>query len=122
MDKPFFIGQRSLQAIAKHPVKQKLVGFSLNANFQQTPPQECHLVIEGGEIAGHVTSVAYSPILNQFIGLAYVKPEMAKPDSQFSIRLSDGAMVGATVCPTPFYDPDNRRQKEESIKHQEIAG
>ena len=122
MDKPFFIGQRSLQAIAKHPVKQKLVGFSLNANFQQTPPQECHLVIEGGEIAGHVTSVAYSPILNQFIGLAYVKSEMAKPDSQFSIRLSDGAMVGATVCPTPFYDPDNRRQKEESIKHQEIAG
>jgi len=36
MDKPFFIGQRSLQ-IAQRQVKQKLIGFMLDAGFQGSP-------------------------------------------------------------------------------------
>jgi len=31
MDKPFFIGQRSLQIVAQRQVKQKLIGFMLDA-------------------------------------------------------------------------------------------
>ena len=119
MDKPFFIGQRSLH-IAGRQVKQKLVGFMLDANFNTTPPQECHLVIERGEIAGRVTSIAFSPTLKRYIGLAYLKPELAQGNC-FSIRLSDGSLVTATVSPTPFYDPDNTRQREEVIKREEVA-
>ncbi len=120
MDKPFFIGQRSLQAIAKQPLKQKLVGFMLES-LPETPPQECHLVIENNEIAGRVTSIAFSPALKQFIGLAYVKPEMAEKGNYFSIRLSDGALVKAIVTPTPFYDPDNLRQKAETAIMEEVT-
>ncbi len=117
MDKPFFIGQRSLQAIASRQVKQKLVGFMLDSNFQGTPPQECHLVIDRGDIAGRVTSIAFSPTLKRYIGLAYIKLELG---NCFSIRLSDGSLVNATVSQTPFYDPENTRQRE-AIAHQEVA-
>ncbi len=119
MDKPFFIGQRSLQAIATQTLKQKLVGFMLES-FPEAPPQECHLVIENNDIAGRVTSIAFSPALKRFIGLAYVKPEMAEKGNYFSIRLSDGSLVKAIVTPTPFYDPDNLRQAE-TVKRPEVA-
>ncbi len=117
MDKTFFIGQRSLQIVAKRPVKHKLVGFRLNADIV-TPPQECHLVIDRNDLAGRVTSIAFSPTLQCYIGLAYVTPELATI-GQFSIRLSDFTSISATICPTPFYDPDNTRQKA-AVQHQEV--
>jgi sarcosine oxidase, subunit alpha len=120
LDKPFFIGQRSLQAIAKRPIAQKLVGFRLDPN-QGTAPQECHLIIDRGEIAGRVTSIAFSPTLKQYIGLAYVKPELGAIGDRISIRLSDGALVTATVSPTPFYDPENQRQQETAQRQEAIA-
>lgn len=120
MDKPFFIGQRSLQIIAKRQAKQKLIGFMLDADFQGSSPQECHLVIERGEIAGRVTSIAFSPTLKRYIGLAYLKPELAESGNRFSIRVADGSLVTATVSPTPFYDPDNTRQRQEVIKHEVV--
>ena len=112
LDKPFFVGQRSLMAIARRPRRQQLVGFMLPADPQGDAPQECHLVIEGGEIAGRVTSVAWSPSLQRHIGLAYVRPGMSAIGSRFTIRLSDGTLVTAEVVKPPFYDPDNLRQKE----------
>ena len=120
MDKSFFVGQRSLQSMAKYPVKHTLVGFMLEP-FQGMPPQECHLVIDRGEIAGRVTSIAYSPSLKRFIGLAYVQPELATVGDRFSIRRSDGSFVTATITPTPFYDPENLRQKESIPKREEVA-
>lgn len=111
MDKPFFIGQRSLQIVAKQ--QKKLVGFMLDADCQ-TPPQECNLIIDRGDIAGRVTSIAFSPTLNRYIGLAYIKPEL----EIFSIRLSNGAIVSATVSQTPFYDPENTRQREQVTRQE----
>jgi sarcosine oxidase subunit alpha len=112
MDKPFFVGQRSLKAIAALPRRQQQVPFMLPAGFDRTAPQECHLVIEGGQIGGRVTSITYSPTLSRHIGLAFVRPDMAAKGRRFEIRLSDGAMVAAEVCESPFYDPDNLRQSQ----------
>lgn len=122
MDKPFFIGQRSLQAGKRSlsKLKHKLVGFMLDTD-QKTPPQECHLVIDQNEIAGRVTSIVFSPTLKRFIGLAYLKVELAETGNRFSIRLSDGTLVTATVTPTPFYDPDNIRQKGAILKREQVA-
>lgn len=114
MDKPFFVGQRSLAIIAAKPRRQQLVGFMLAADYHGPAPQECHLVIEGGEIAGRVTSVGWSPSLRRHIGLAYVRPEMSTVGRQFTIRLSDKTLVTAEVVKTPFYDPDNLRQQDRS--------
>lgn len=112
MDKPFFVGKRSLQVIERQPRKQQLVGFTLGSAFTGNAPQECHLVIENGEIAGRVTSIAWSPTLERHIGLAFVRPEMAMEGSPMAIRLSDGSTVQAKVSRTPFYDPENLKQKE----------
>jgi len=110
MDKPFFVGQRSLQAMSRLPRKQTLVGFTLD-DAAAGVPKECHLVIEAGEIAGRVTSIALSPTLGKVIGLALVNPALAKTGQTLSIRIDGGAMVRATVADTPFYDPQNARQK-----------
>ena len=106
--------------MAKRPVKQSLVGFLLDRE-QGAPPQECHLVIDRGELVGRVTSIAFSPSLQQFVGLAYVKPELATVCDRLSIRRSDGSFVTATISPTPFYDPENRRQKEAIPKREEVT-
>jgi sarcosine oxidase, subunit alpha len=111
MDKPFFIGQRSLQIIDRKPLRQKLVGFALDAGYLGTVPLECHLIIDQDDIAGRVTSIAWSPTLQRHIGLVFLRPDLAVEGTVISIRLSDGNLVSATVHPTPFYDPKNARQQ-----------
>ena len=112
MDKPFFIGQRSLKIVREMPLKRKLAGFKLAASHSGAVPTECHLIIHQGEIAGRVTSCNWSPNLGYHIGLAFLPPDMCEPGTRFQIRLSDGSMVSADVCATPFFDPENLRQKE----------
>jgi sarcosine oxidase subunit alpha len=112
LDKPFFIGQRTLRIHAERALRQQLVGFMLDSRHDATPPQECHLVIHAGEIAGRVTSIGWSVALGRHVGLAYVIHNLAWEGAHINIRLSDGTLVDATVCKTPFYDPENLRQKE----------
>lgn len=100
-DKPFYLGQRSLQIQAKKPLAKKLVGFTL-PNPPRGLPDECCLVLREGRIAGRVTSIAHSPSLNKVIGLAYVAPQEATAGCQFVIRHHDGSDVVAIVTPLPF--------------------
>lgn len=115
-DKPSFIGKRSLRLVAARPPRQRLVGFKLVAGFQGAPPQECNLVIEAGEIAGRVTSIAWSEAVGAWIGLAFVAPERATEGTSFVIRCSDRREVHATVVARPFYDPADLRQKAPSAE------
>jgi sarcosine oxidase subunit alpha len=118
-DKPFFVGGRSLQIVARKPLKRRLVGFTLPPDYRGPLPSECHLVIERGEIVGRVTSIARSLTLQQAIGLAYVRPSQSSPGTRFQIRGEGGRMVEATVVELPFYDRANARQKEASgVRHQ----
>ncbi len=113
LDKPFFVGQRSLQILRRKCPKQVLVGFELlDRSPDAHAPLEFHLVIQNGEIAGRVTSVVWSPNLERHIGLAMIQPAMAKPGTTLAIRLTNGAMVAASVVAHPFYDPQGMRQKE----------
>jgi sarcosine oxidase subunit alpha len=107
MQKPFFVGQRSLRILQVRGPRQQLVGFEVpGAN----PLKEAHLIIEGTEIAGRITSVAYSATLGRTVGLAMVRPDLARDGSSLSIRTDNGALVGATIVATPFYDPTGTRQ------------
>jgi sarcosine oxidase subunit alpha len=108
MDKPFFVGQRSLAIVAKRP-RQMLVGFEPGEGADQVA--ECHLVIEQGDIAGRVTSIAWSPTLGRHIGLAMLRPDLAQPGGTFTIRVTDGSTVPARIVPAPFYDAEGRRLK-----------
>jgi sarcosine oxidase subunit alpha len=109
MDKPFFIGQRSLRILAKLPQRQRLVGFTLPPEARRRP-KECHLVLDGTEIAGRVTSVGWSPTLGRCIGLALVTPAVAA-GKQLKIRIEGAEEIAADITPPPFYDPAGERQR-----------
>ncbi len=109
MDKPFFIGQRSLRILEKKPKRQQLVGFKLTAAGAELP-KEGHLVLSGTDMAGRVTSVTRSPTLQAVIGLAMVTPSVASSPG-FRIRIDGGREVDAVITPLPFYDAAGARQK-----------
>ncbi|MEO6624183.1 MAG: glycine cleavage T C-terminal barrel domain-containing protein, partial [Burkholderiaceae bacterium] len=111
MDKPFFVGQRSLQILATQPLSQVMVGFLL-ADDCAGVPKECHLVIHNGELAGRVTSIAQSPTLKRVIGLALVDPALSKPGHGLRIRIDGAKEVDAVVVALPFYDAAGARQRE----------
>ncbi len=104
--KPFFVGGRSLLELEKRGIKRKLVGFRLDPGVT-TVPLENQLVLEGDAMIGRVTSSVLSPTLGHVIGLAYVPYNYA--DATFCIKCSD-KRVTAEIVPTPFYDPENKRQ------------
>jgi sarcosine oxidase subunit alpha len=105
MNKPFFMGQRSLRIHAARGLRQKLLGFELDAKYQQaqTPVREANLLIRGGEIAGRITSIGDSPTLNRTIGLALAEPHLAEVGTALSFRASDGRMIDARVVPMQFH-------------------
>lgn len=105
LNKPFFIGQRSLQIIKKRPQLKKLVSFSFCDGYQGEVPFECNLVIDkSGHIEGRITSISYSPSLRKFIGFAYVSPSNTKVGTVLSIRTDSGQMVEAAVVKSPFIE------------------
>lgn len=108
--KPFFVGKAAMEALEAKEQTRRLVGFQLR-HPSDPPPLENHLVIDGGDIAGRVTSVVDSPTLGKVIGLAIVPPKLSAVGSVFSVRVQDGRMIEATVVPLPFYDPENKRQE-----------
>ncbi|MCM2319270.1 MAG: aminomethyltransferase family protein, partial [Pseudomonas sp.] len=107
--KPFFVGKRSVEILEAQPLKRKLVGFILPATASK--PLEGHLVLNGPDISGNVTSCEYSQTLGQIIGLAYCAFEQSAPGSQIPIRVEGGEVVQATVVKLPFFDPQTQRQE-----------
>jgi sarcosine oxidase, subunit alpha len=109
LKKPFFIGQRSLKILQARAPRQVLVGIEILDAKRQ--PRESHLVIRDGDIAGRVTSIVRSQTLGKAIGLAMLAPELAASGGELSIRGEGGEMIAARIVPTPFYDPQQQRQK-----------
>ncbi len=109
MDKPFFIGQRSLKVLEKKTRRQQLVGFRIDAGSLGLP-KEGHLVLQGTEMAGRITSVTRSPTLNVVIGLAMVSPAVATA-GRFRIRIEGKSELDAEITSLPFYDPAGERQR-----------
>jgi sarcosine oxidase subunit alpha len=108
--KPFFVGGRTIAELALQAPLRRLVGFVVN-DKQAPIPLESHLVLDGQQMTGRVTSCNYSPTLGKPIGLAYVQPHCADPGTQISIKSSAGVMVTAEVVAVPFYDPKTLRQE-----------
>lgn len=107
--KPWFVGKRSIEILSQQPLKRKLVSFVLDK--QQTQPLEGHIVLNGQDITGNITSCEFSPTLDQIIGMAYVGIEQSEVGQQFPIRVEKGEIVYAKVVKAPFYDPEGTRQE-----------
>jgi sarcosine oxidase subunit alpha len=109
MDKPFFVGQRSLRILEPLARRQTLVGFTLPV-AAPVLPKEGHLILDGEAIAGRVTSVGCSPTLERGIGLAMVTPRIAAA-AEMSIQVGRGMRITAQIVRPPFYDPKGERQR-----------
>lgn len=130
-NKTFYVGQRSLAIVKVQPLTRRLVGIAFAPNHAgvgvpalaglepsrpakagtPTLPEECHLIFEGGTVVGRVTSIARRSTLGRPLGLAFVRPDLATPGRQITIRDSAGRLIAAEVVTLPFYDPENQRQK-----------
>ncbi|WP_036228152.1 2Fe-2S iron-sulfur cluster-binding protein [Marinobacterium jannaschii] len=106
--KPFFVGCRSVDIVMAQPQTRKLVGFKLPQGTRK--PEEGHLVLNGADISGNVTSCEFSPSVGAIIGLAYVGIGQSEVGERFPIRVDGGEIVHAEVVELPFFDPDNKRQ------------
>jgi len=81
---------------AGHP--RALAGFALDARGVARADYE--IAVEGTRV-GRVTSGAPSPTLGRSIGLGWVPPDLAAPNSRFDVMIR-GRATAATVVPTPF--------------------
>ena len=84
----------------QHGVKKKLVAFKMTD--KSAPPRPHYPIWVNGANVGEVTSGTQSPSLNLGIGMGYVPPEFAKPDTKIEIEIR-GKRVGAVVVPKPIY-------------------
>ena len=89
--------------------REKLICYRLKKNAPL--PEDGVAVLDKGKIAGRVTSSRYSPTLGYNIGLAWVKYDLAKTGSYFTIRTAKGKNVKAEIVDHGLYDPKGERMK-----------
>lgn len=111
MDKPDFLGKRSIARVLRDGPKQQLVGFKMTR--KDVLPQEGLAVVRAGsdgkfEIIGHVTSARSSPTLGEVIGLAWLPAAMAQAGTPFTIRIKN-ELAEARVHHGAFYDAPGER-------------
>ena len=94
-NKPFFVGARSLEIAARQEKTRQLVGLVFPRDYSGPLPEECHLIIENGEMAGRITSIAQKSTLGYPVALAFVRPDMAKPGRKVEIQVDNGSLVQA---------------------------
>lgn len=103
LDKGEFNGRAVLEQQKKGGTSKKLVAFKMKE--RSAPPRPQYAAWSTGsntERIGEVVSGTQSPSLNTGIGMAYVRPEFAKPDTAFDVEIR-GKRVPAVVVPKPIY-------------------
>ena len=81
-------------------MKKKLVAFKMTD--KSAPPRPHYPIWENGVCVGQVVSGTQSPSLNLGIGMGYVPPELAKPDTKIEIEIR-GKRFAAVVVKKPIY-------------------
>ena len=74
-------------------------------------PYESMLYDDDRAEAGYVTSFMYSPVLQRHIGLARVKPSLAKPGSRVHIEIAinhHNTTVAAQTARLPLFNPERK--------------
>jgi sarcosine oxidase, subunit alpha len=105
LDKDDFVGKWALEHVQERGFREHLVGFEMENG---AIPAEGGQIVLDGKPAGRVTSARLSPYLGHVIGMAWVKPELLREDSQIEIKV-DGSLEPARVRLKPFFDPGGKR-------------
>ena len=100
LDKGEFMGRPALAAQRAGGVKKKLIAFKMTG--KSAPPRPQYPIWANQAPVGNVTSGTQSPSLGLGIGLGYVPPDLAKPDTKIEIEIR-GKNFAAVVVPKPIY-------------------
>jgi aminomethyltransferase len=100
LDKGDFNGRPALAEQKANGAKKKLVAFKMAD--KSAPPRPQYPIWAGGANVGGVTSGTQSPSLGIGIGMGYVPPELAGPDTKLGIEIR-GRHVPAMVVGKPIY-------------------
>ena len=93
-----FLGAEAIERRARGPATRALAGFVVE---DRGIARSEYPILHGGERVGVVTSGAPSPTLGKSIGLGYVPPALAVPDTRIEIGIRERA-VAARIVATPF--------------------
>jgi aminomethyltransferase len=99
-DKPDFIGRSVLIEQKSHGVRKKCVAFKMTD--KSAPPRPHYPIWNGERKIGEVVSGTQSPSLGIGIGMGYVPPEFAKPETPIQIEVR-GRRGPAIIVPKPIY-------------------
>jgi aminomethyltransferase len=97
-----FIGAEAVAAAREAGPAEKLAPFVLTG---PGIPRQGNSVLGGGEAAGEVTSGTLSPCLEQGIGMAYVRADLAEPGTEVEIDVR-GRPRAARIESKPLYSKD----------------
>jgi aminomethyltransferase len=100
LDKGEFAGRPVLAEQKANGTKKKLVAFKMTG--KSAPPRPHYPIWASGANVGVVTSGTQSPSLGIGIGMGYVPPELARPDTKIEIEIR-GKRFAAVVVPKPIY-------------------
>jgi aminomethyltransferase len=100
LDKGEFNGRAVLAEQKLNGVKKKLIAFKMTD--KSAPPRPHYPIWVNGASVGIVTSGTQSPSLNLGVGLGYVPPEFAKPDTKIEIEIR-GKRFAALLVTKPIF-------------------
>jgi len=125
LDKNRFVGQQALTEEKKRGHSKQIVGLEIDWTEVEKlyeavglPPAVSPIasraavpVFRNGAQIGKATSTTWSPVMKKMIGLATVKREFEKPDTEIEVEITVEAIrhrVRARVTKTPFYNPKQK--------------
>lgn len=102
-EKGCYVGQEIIARMHYRGHPNKLL-VSLRFGKGPAPSAGIDLFREAGDSkrSGWITSAAYSPSLDAWIGLGYVRAKMAEIGTEYAIRLADGGFQAAVVSEAPY--------------------
>jgi len=100
LDKGDFVGRVVMAEQKTAGTKRKLVAFKMTD--KSAPPRPHYPILASGIKVGEVTSGTQSPSLGIGIGMGYMPPTFANPDTRIEIEIR-GKRSPAVIVPKPFY-------------------
>jgi aminomethyltransferase len=98
-NKAEFIGHEVLRRQKEAGLKRRIVGFAM---VDRAIARHGHVVMQGSDQVGYVTSGTQTPFLKKAIGMAYVPMHMTELGTEFDIDIR-GRRAKAIVVAMPFY-------------------
>ncbi len=105
LDKGEFNGRAVLAGQKANGVKKKCVAFKMTD--KSAPPRPHYKIFSGKNEIGEIVSGTQSPSLNLGVGIGYVPPEFAKPDTKIEIEIR-GKRFAAIVVKKPIYQKKDK--------------